>query len=76
MPPKSKRKLSLEKNCERAREAKRKRNSGEGTSSGSQVSELQIGDDSVQLRLAQFFLGESVQVCARLYARTCLYPIT
>ena len=31
---------------------------------------------SVQLRLAQFFLGESVQVCARLYARTCLYPIT
>ena len=31
--------------------------------------------DSVQLRLAQFFWGESVQVCARLYARTCLYPI-
>ena len=33
-------------------------------------------DNSVQLRLAQFFLGESVQVCARLYARICLYPIT
>ena len=45
LPPKSKRKLSLEKNCERAREAKRKRNSGEGTSSGS-VSEVRIGDDT------------------------------
>ena len=45
MPPKSKRKLSLEKNCERAREAKRKRNSGEGTSSGT-VSEVRIGDDT------------------------------
>ena len=41
MPPKSKRKL----NCERAREAKRKRNSGEGTSSSS-VSEVRIGDDT------------------------------
>ena len=27
------------------------------------------------VKAGSVFLGESVQVCARLYARTCLYPI-
>ena len=37
MPPKSKRKLQLQENLEKAREAKMKRSSGEGTSSSAET---------------------------------------